>query len=243
MADQVAVALANSQLMDELNRLNWGTIKALARAVDAKSSWTAGHSERVAAMAVSIGTTMQLPPAELEDLKRAGLLHDIGKLGVPVAVLDKPGKLTAEEYRMVQRHSSLGASILQPIKAFADIITMVRHHHENFDGSGYPDGLAGSDIELGARILAVADVFDALKSDRPYRRGLPLENVIDFMGKQSQRQFDPRVVDALMKNLEKEGPGNQSAAAGDTANTPDLRSSPKPHAVFQPPNMPTSNPQ
>jgi putative nucleotidyltransferase with HDIG domain len=212
MADQAAVALANSQLMDELNRLNWGTIKALARAVDAKSSWTAGHSERVAAVAVALGDTLQLPPVQLEELKRAALLHDIGKLGVPVSVLDKPGKLTAEEYRMVQRHSELGASILQPINAYADIISMVRHHHENFDGSGYPDGLAGNDIELGARILAVADVFDALKSDRPYRRGLPLSNVIDFMRKEAHRQFDPLVVDALMEHL-RNNAANKHAAA------------------------------
>jgi putative nucleotidyltransferase with HDIG domain len=212
MADQAAVALANSQLMDELNRLNWGTIKALARAVDAKSSWTAGHSERVAAMAVAIGTTLQLPPFELEELKRAGLLHDIGKLGVPASVLDKPGKLTAEEYRMVQRHPGLGASILQPIRAYADIISMVRHHHENFDGSGYPDGLAGDDIELGARILAVADVFDALKSDRPYRRGLPLADVIDFMYRETHRQFDPLVVEALMRSLNKAGADDHRTA-------------------------------
>jgi putative nucleotidyltransferase with HDIG domain len=211
MADQAAVALANSQLMDELNRLNWGTIKALARAVDAKSSWTAGHSERVAAMAVAIGKTLELPPVELEDLKRAALLHDIGKLGVPASVLDKPGKLTAEEYRAVQRHPVLGASILQPIKAYADIISMVRHHHENYDGSGYPDGLAGDDIEPGARILAVADVFDALKSDRPYRRGLPLSDVIDFMYREAHRQFDPQVVEALMESLTKEGVGKQRA--------------------------------
>ena len=217
MADQVAVALANSQLMDELNRLNWGTIKALARAVDAKSSWTAGHSERVAAMAVSLGTAMRLMPADIEDLKRAALLHDIGKLGVPAAVLDKPGKLTAEEYLIVQRHPSLGASILQPINAYADIISMVRHHHENFDGSGYPDGLVGEEIEVGARILAVADVFDALKSDRPYRQGLPLANVIDFMQTESRRQFDPQVVDALIEILRQESASDKPVAV----NVPD----------------------
>jgi putative nucleotidyltransferase with HDIG domain len=227
MADQAAVALANSQLMDELNRLNWGTIKALARAVDAKSSWTAGHSERVAAVAVALGDTLQLPPVQLEELKRAALLHDIGKLGVPVSVLDKPGKLTAEEYRMVQRHCELGASILQPINAYADIISMVRHHHENFDGSGYPDGLAGNDIELGARILAVADVFDALKSDRPYRRGLPLSNVIDFMRKEAHRQFDPLVVDALMEHLRNNAANKHAAATPPSRHRPAGRRTPK----------------
>jgi putative nucleotidyltransferase with HDIG domain len=220
MADQVAVALANSQLMDELNRLNWGTIKALARAVDAKSSWTAGHSERVAAMAVSIGTAMKLAPAELEELKRAALLHDIGKLGVPAAVLDKPGKLTAEEYRIVQRHPGLGARILQPINAYTAIIPLVRHHHENFDGSGYPDGIAGNDIELGARILAVADVFDALKSDRPYRRGLPLSQVMELMRKEAERQFDPEAVRALIDILDRDTADGRSMA---TAVSPIIR--------------------
>ena len=207
MADQVAVALSNSKLMNELNRLNWGTIKALARAVDAKSSWTAGHSDRVAAMAVSIGNAMHLPSGELEDLKRAALLHDIGKLGVPAAVLDKPGELTAAEYRTIQRHPALGARILQPINAYTAIIPMVRHHHENFDGSGYPDGIAGNDIELGARILAVADVFDALKSDRPYRRGMPLTQVMDIMRGEAMRQFDPQVIEVFEDQMAHQAAG------------------------------------
>jgi putative nucleotidyltransferase with HDIG domain len=198
IADQVAVALSNSELMEELKRLNWGTLKALARAVDAKSSWTAGHSERVANLALEIGKALNLDTKALENLHRAALLHDIGKLGVPLAVLDKPGELNDEEFRMIKSHSTLGARILEPIKAYAEIIPMVLQHHERFDGKGYPDGLSGEEIELGARILAVADVFDALKSDRPYRDGWSLERVNELILKEGGRQFDPLVVDAFL---------------------------------------------
>jgi putative nucleotidyltransferase with HDIG domain len=198
IADQVAVALSNSELIEELNRLNWGTLKALARAVDAKSSWTAGHSERVATLSLQIGRALRLDSKALESLHRAALLHDIGKLGVPVAILDKPGKLSEEEFRMIKSHSTLGARILEPIKAYADIIPMVLQHHERYDGMGYPDGLSGEKIDLGARILAVADVFDALKSDRPYRDGWSFERVIEIIKKEDGRQFDPQVVEAFL---------------------------------------------
>ena len=198
IADQVAVALSNSELMEELKRLNWGTLKALARAVDAKSSWTAGHSERVANLALEIGKALNLDIKALENLHRAALLHDIGKLGVPVSVLDKPGELNDEEFRMIKSHSTLGARILEPINAYAEIIPMVLQHHERFDGKGYPDGLSGEEIELGARILAVADVFDALKSDRPYREGWSLERVNELIDKERGRQFDPMVVEAFL---------------------------------------------
>ncbi|MBW2408370.1 MAG: HD domain-containing protein [Deltaproteobacteria bacterium] len=198
IADQVAVALSNSELMEELKRLNWGTLQALARAVDAKSSWTAGHSERVANLALQIGKALNLDAKALENLRRAALLHDIGKLGVPVAVLDKPGELNDEEFRMIKSHSTQGARILEPIKAYSDIIPMVLQHHERFDGKGYPDGLSGEEIELGARILAVADVFDALKSDRPYREGWSLERVNELILQEGGRQFDPMVVEAFL---------------------------------------------
>jgi putative nucleotidyltransferase with HDIG domain len=192
-------------LMAELKRLNWGTLKALARAVDAKSSWTAGHSERVATLALQIGRTLNLDANALENLHRAALLHDIGKLGVPVAVLDKPGALNDEEFGMIKSHSTLGARILEPINAYAEIIPMVLQHHERFDGKGYPDGLSGEEIELGARILAVADVFDALKSDRPYREGWSLERVNELILNEGGRQFDPQVVEAFLAIMTSKG--------------------------------------
>ena len=198
MADQVAVALANSTLIEELNRLNWGTLKALARTVDAKSSWTAGHSERVADLAQKIGKSLGLDSNSLINLQRAAFLHDIGKIGVPIAVLDKPGKLSPEEFNLIKAHAQIGRRILEPIKAYDEIIPMVVEHHERFDGKGYPDGIGGSSISLGARILAVADVYDALKSDRPYRNGMPFEQVIGIIKQEAGQQFDPVVVNAFL---------------------------------------------
>jgi HD-GYP domain-containing protein (c-di-GMP phosphodiesterase class II) len=205
MADQVAVALSNSNLIQELNRLNWGTLKALARTVDAKSSWTAGHSERVADIALKIGKSLGLQPKELINLQRAAFLHDIGKIGVPVAVLDKPGKLSHEEFSIIKAHPRMGGRILEPIKAYDEIIPMVVEHHERFDGKGYPDGLNGTSISLGARILAVADVFDALKSDRPYRHGMPFEQVIEIIKQEAGQQFDPDIVNAFLTVVEWKG--------------------------------------
>jgi len=199
MADQVAVALSNANLIKELDQLNWGTLKALARTVDAKSSWTAGHSERVTDMALEIGAVLGLTPKKLDNLHRGALLHDIGKIGVPVAVLDKPGKLDDEEYRIIKMHPQIGAKILEPIDAYKEIVPIVLQHHERHDGKGYPAGLSGDAIDIGARILAVSDVFDALTSDRPYREGWALERVIDLITQEAGRQFDPDVVEAFLE--------------------------------------------
>jgi HD-GYP domain-containing protein (c-di-GMP phosphodiesterase class II)/HAMP domain-containing protein len=202
MTGQVAVAFANSTLVKDLNELNWGTLEALARAVDAKSSWTAGHSQRVTDMAVKIGKTLRLSKTELDNLHRGGLLHDIGKVGVSSAILNKPGKLTPAEFQMIKAHPGIGGRILKPVKAFESIMPMVLQHHEKFDGSGYPFGLAGEEIALEARIMAVADVYDALISDRPYRSGMPLERVVSIIQEESGRHFDPDVVNALLRGIQ-----------------------------------------
>jgi len=206
MANQVAVGLSNSKLLEKLDQLNWGTLRALARTVDAKSSWTAGHSGRVTRLALTLAETLIPDPKERENLHRAGLLHDIGKLGVPVAILDKTGKLTDQEYEIMKAHPQTGARILEPIKEYEILIPMVLQHHEHFDGKGYPQGLSGDSINFGARILAVADSYDAMISDRPYRAGLPLERVIEIMQKESGRQFDPVVVETLIHSIDKKAP-------------------------------------
>jgi putative nucleotidyltransferase with HDIG domain len=193
MADQVAVSLSNATLMEEMDNLGWGAIKALARTVDAKSSWTAGHSTRVAKMALRLGAELGISSKKLEDLHRAALLHDVGKIGIPLSILDKPGPLDDDEYAMVKKHPAIGARILEPIASYADIIPIVLQHHERFDGKGYPGGISGNEIDIGARILAVADVYDALISDRPYREGWAIENVIGLIRKEAGRQFDPDV--------------------------------------------------
>jgi putative nucleotidyltransferase with HDIG domain len=204
MADQVAVAFSNTRLLEELDHLNWGTLTALARAIDAKSPWTAGHSERTTELALKIGRVMILSKEELDTLHRGGLLHDIGKIGIPPQILDKSGELSAEESRLMREHVRMGARILEPIAAFADVIPIVLQHHEWFDGTGYPDGLVGSDIHLAARIFAVADCFDSLNSDRPYRSSLGREQATAYIVKGSGGQFDPKVVKAFLAVMKQE---------------------------------------
>jgi len=199
IADRMAVAFANASLIDEMNQLNWGTLTALARVVDAKSSWTAGHSERVADLAVEIGRVMGLPEKDLVTLNKAGLLHDIGKVRTPRPILNKPGKLTEEEFDIIRKHPEDSSRILEPITPYRDIIPAVLQHHERFDGKGYPRGLSGESISLCGRILAVADSFDAMVSDRPYRKGKSLDAVLREIRKEAGKQFDPLVVDALMQ--------------------------------------------
>jgi putative nucleotidyltransferase with HDIG domain len=199
LADQVAVALANARLVEELDALNWGALYALARAIDAKSPWTAGHSERVTALALRIGRTMGLSQAELDIMHRGGLLHDIGKLGIPPPVLDKPGRLNDEELRCMRSHVQIGGRILEPIAAYRVVLPIVLQHHERFDGKGYPSGLAGEAIDAYARIFSVADCYDAQVSDRPYRAGMDRHQVIENIVRDAGHAFDPQVVEAFLR--------------------------------------------
>ncbi len=181
-----------------LENLSWGTLKAQARAIDAKSQWTSGHSERVTQVAMEIARQMRLPDEKLIVLERGGLLHDIGKIGTPPSVLDKAGRLDAAELEIMRRHVTDGVRILEPITDFHLSLPIVEQHHEAYDGSGYPHGLKGEKIDLLARILAVADVYDALASDRPYRKGVPIPDVIQYIRDGAGRQFDPNVVEAFL---------------------------------------------
>jgi putative nucleotidyltransferase with HDIG domain len=199
VADQIAVALENIFLIEDLDRLNLGTMKALANTVDAKSPWTAGHSERVTRLAVAIGREMGLAEPDLDLIHKAGLFHDIGKIGIPEAVLDKSGKLTDDEYAIIKTHPEKGGEILMPIAAYHDLIPLVVQHHERFDGHGYPAGISGNAISLGARIMAVSDVYDALISDRPYRPGWERSRVLEYMVEEAGKQFDPVVVQAFFR--------------------------------------------
>ncbi len=186
--------VAKAKLLQELKELNWGSLMAFARTVDAKSPWTAGHSARVTRLALEIAGAMGFSDQERDNLHRAGLLHDIGKIGVPVKLLDKPAQLSPAEQRTIRDHPEIGARILEPIKAYRDIIPLVRQHHERFDGKGYPDGLKGEEISLGGRILAVADTYDACVSDRPYRTGMHHDRALEILMSESGHQFDPRIV-------------------------------------------------
>jgi putative nucleotidyltransferase with HDIG domain len=199
VADQTAIALSRARLIEDLAQNDLGTLTALARTVDTNSHWTAGHSERVTNLAMDLGRELGLPPDEIDLLHRGGLLHDIGKLGVPPSILDKPGKLTEEEFAVIKKHPSKGAEILEPIPNLQKVIPIVFQHHERFDGKGYPNGLSGEYISLHARILALADVVDALVSDRPYRPGWSREKVLAYARENSGLQFDPSVVEAFYR--------------------------------------------
>jgi putative nucleotidyltransferase with HDIG domain len=198
IADRVGMALNTVQLVARLDALQAGTVLAFARAIDANSPWTAGHSERVTDVAGVIGRELGLTGAEHDTLRRGGLLHDIGKIAVPPAILDKSRQLSEDEWRVMRRHPAVGCEILAPIAAFADALAIVRSHHERMDGTGYPDALYGEEIPWLARILAVADVFDALVSDRPYRSGLTVAAACEIIQNSSGTHFDPRVVHAFM---------------------------------------------
>ena len=201
LAAQISVALENSRLLSDLEELFIGTVKSLSSAIDAKSKWTAGHSERVTKYALDIGREIGLSETELKDLELAGLLHDVGKIGTYESILDKPGKLTDEERTIMQQHPVMGAEILAPIKQLKDIIPGVKYHHEFYDGTGYPEGLKGEAIPLHARILTVADTVDAMGADRPYREGRAMDVIIAELKRCSGTQFDPKVAEAFLKVL------------------------------------------
>lgn len=207
LADRVALGVANVRLLNRLEALSSGTLLAFARAIDANSPWTAGHSERVTKLALALGRQLELSPAELSTLYRGGIMHDIGKIGIPPAVLDKASRLDDAERALIEKHPEIGERILRPIPAFTDALAIVRSHHEKMDGTGYPDRLVGESIPWLARILAVADVFDALVSDRPYRAGLSHRAAMTMIESNAGTHFDVRVVEALQA-LERDNMGS-----------------------------------
>lgn len=215
VADQLAVAFSHVHLIQALEDLHIGTLKALARAIDAKSQWTAGHSERVTNLALEIGREMGLSQKDLHIMEMGGLLHDIGKIGTPPNILDKPDKLTPDEMRVMRDHVRCGVRILEPIRSFRDALPIVAQHHEWFNGMGYPEGLAGQQISLYARIFAVADCYDALKSDRPYRSGMTKEATVALLRSGSGTQFDPAVIEHLDRKMQKEDRQAMAARAGE----------------------------
>ena len=172
---------------------------ALIAAVEARDRYTDGHSARVSQMAVLTGEAMHLPGAALRGLERAGLIHDVGKLTVPDAILRKPGRLTPEEYEVVKQSPLRGNEVIGRMASLREELPGVLHHHEWYDGSGYPHGLRGGDIPLAARILAVADVYDALTSERSYRGALSEDEALAHLRQMAGTQFDPAVVEAFVR--------------------------------------------
>jgi len=184
-----------------LDHANLATVEALAAMVDAKDAYTRGHSGRVSGYAAAIAAALGLPEADIARVRQAGLLHDVGKIGVPDAILLKPGQLAEEEFAVIREHPAIGERILQGLPFLAEILPAVRHHHERWDGRGYPDGLVGAAIPADAAILAVADSFDAMTSSRTYRVALPVMEAIRRVREGAGAQYDPRLVAAFDRAL------------------------------------------
>jgi len=186
-----------------LEKTHFETIMAFSEALEARDQYTAGHSRRVMEYSKSIGHRMKLDNQDIEDLKRSALLHDIGKIGIPDMVLKKQEKLTNEEYKIIKSHPETGASILKYIKSFKNLVPAVYHHHERFDGEGYPDGVKGAAIPLHARIIAIADTFDAMTSSRSYRKkALSLRTALSELEQNKGIQFDPDITNIFIDILQ-----------------------------------------
>jgi putative nucleotidyltransferase with HDIG domain len=205
--------LEDSRLhVDKLNRMYLSTVETLATAIDAKDEVTHGHIRRVQAATVGLAHELGVTDAEmLKAIEAAALLHDTGKIAVPEHILNKPGKLTAAEFEKMKLHAPIGAEILSSIDFPYPVVPIVRHHHENWDGTGYPDGLRGTDIPLGARILSVVDCFDALTSDRPYRARMTDEQALQILSDRRGTMYDPVVVDTFVKSYKRIVPGEAPA--------------------------------
>jgi len=200
-SEQAAVAINNAHLYQKIQDNYFEIIKALAQAIEAKDPYTYGHSERVMKYAVLIAQKLGLQEREKESLRYAAILHDIGKIGVRGIVLNNPRGLTSEEYDEIKKHPLIGEGIIKPIELLQPIRPLIRHHHEWNNGKGYPDGLSGENIPLGARILAVADAYDAMKSDRPYRKALTEETAIRELRQGGGTQFEPKIVEVFLEIL------------------------------------------
>lgn len=206
IGNQAGVAIHRAELIAQLETFFFDTIRAMVATIDAKDGYTHRHSERVAAFATRLATELGMSKEEIEAVELAALLHDVGKIGLPESILKKPGRLTDEEFNEVKQHPVRGVAILSHIKSprFEAILPGVRNHHEKWDGTGYPDGLEGEDIPLLGRLLAVADVLDALSSDRSYRKGLGFDKTVEIISEDAGIHFDPAVAEAAV-NLHRRG--------------------------------------
>jgi putative two-component system response regulator len=194
--------LRTKALVDDLEQAE-NVLVSLANALEAKDNYTRGHSERVAHYAEALGGAAGLSREDRTNLKRAGLLHDIGKIGIPLEYLEKPGKLTSEEYEIVKLHPKIGYDICTPLRTMAPLLHLIRGHHERLNGTGYPDRLKGDAVPVPLRCLTIADVYDALTSDRAYRRALPRDSALRIIREEAEMgMWDPRLIDLFAATLE-----------------------------------------
>ncbi len=197
LASQAAIFIENARLERDVRSMFLSIIVSMASAVDARDAYTHGHSLRVARTSLLLGQQLALPRERMEPLLLAGILHDVGKIGMPDHILKKPGRLNREEFEIMKEHPVAGARMLSHIPALAEVIPGIRHHHEFWDGSGYPDGMAGEAIPLSGRIILVSDALDAMTTDRIYRKGMSLDRALGELRKYAGSQFDPRLVEAF----------------------------------------------
>jgi HD-GYP domain-containing protein (c-di-GMP phosphodiesterase class II) len=200
--NHVAVALENSRLYQSVEQTYLGAIQSLARAVEAKDPYTSGHSERVGHFSEWLADSIDLPEAQTRTLVLACRIHDIGKIGVTEKILHKPGKLERDEKTVIRQHPVTGEAIIRPLKGLEEVARIIRHHHERYDGTGYPDRLKGDSIPVEARMMAIADCYDAMTTRRPYRKPLPAEVVLRELKDNRGTQFDPHLTDSFLSLLE-----------------------------------------
>lgn len=199
LANQVAIALDNARLYQEMEEMFFQTTKSLAEAIEKRDPYTGGHTQRVTQYCLAVAKYLPIKPEELKWLKIASILHDIGKIGIDDQVLRKPTRLDPHEFDLIRRHPKIGAEILGHIKQLKEIIPGVKYHHEHMNGKGYPEGLIGEGIPMIARIIAVTDTYDAITTDRPYRKALSKERAISELKKGAGTQFDWKVVEAFLQ--------------------------------------------
>jgi putative nucleotidyltransferase with HDIG domain len=199
LADQAATVLHLARLYADANELFFDSIQAITAAIDAKDPYTKGHSQRVSDFSVIIAQEMGLPAETVHQIRVGGLLHDVGKIGVPDLILTKPGRLTDAEFDKMKAHPTIGANIMGQVRTLQNEIPALAEHHERMDGNGYPNGLKEDQISLAGRIVAVADVFDALTSDRPYREALSAEDALEYLNNNRGTHLDGLCVDAIIR--------------------------------------------
>jgi HD-GYP domain-containing protein (c-di-GMP phosphodiesterase class II) len=201
VADAASVACSNLRNRQQLEKSYFDTVGALAMALEAKDRYTHGHSQRVTSMCMIVADVLGFSNLEMDQIMFAGMLHDVGKIGIPEAILLKPTRLTQEEFERIREHPVVGERMVSHISFLSTAAKIIRHHHERWDGKGYPDGLRGDHIELPARIMAIADSYDAMTTDRSYRRKMPAHQVMDELMKGRGTQFDPECLDLFIKHV------------------------------------------
>ncbi len=202
LGGQAALAIYNAQLFEAREQALLDTISALAYSIEAKDTYTISHCEKITDRAVAVALAMGMPRQEVENIRLGSILHDVGKIGVPDAILNKPSRLTEEEYEIIKQHAQIGARIVQSVRALHGVVPIVRHHQERYDGKGYPDNLSGEEIPLGARIISVVDAYGAMTEDRVYRKALGHERAVEELQRNAGTQFDPLVVSTFIRSLQ-----------------------------------------